>query len=168
LPARAAEWLWATQPEAWSRWRAGLITSWVAGVVGEARRIAPEVIVGVHLVPWGWDEYDGGQVRVVGQDAEALASLVDYVSPMTYAHMLRRDPQWVGQVTRGLAARVDVPVYPSIEVKESYRSEELTDAFFAAALDAALQKPSAGVVFWSWPPLAEQESKQSILARRGS
>jgi len=99
---------------------------------------------------------------------EALASLVDYVSPMAYAHMLHREPEWVGQVAGGLAARVDVPVYPSIEVKESYRSEELTDAFFKAALDAALQAPSAGVVFWSWPPLAEQESKQEILAHRGS
>jgi len=167
-PARAAEWLWAKQSEAWARWRVELITSWVEGVVREARRIAPEVLVGVHLVPWGWDEYDGGQVRVVGQDVEALASLVDYVSPMAYAHMLHRQPDWVGQVTRRLAARVDVPIYPSIEVRESYRSEELTDAFFEAALDAALEPPSAGVVFWSWPPLAEQDSKQEILARHGS
>ena len=167
-PARAAEWLWARQPEAWARWRVDLITSWVEGVVREARRIAPEVTIGVHLVPWGRDEYDGGQVRVVGQDLEALAALVDYVSPMCYAHMLHRDPEWVGRVARGLAARVDVPVYPSIEVKESYRTEELTGDFFETALDAALQPPSRGVVFWSWPPLAEQEAKQEILEHRGS
>ena len=165
---RTAEWLWAKQPEAWARWRVDLITSWVAGVVRAARRIAPEVIVGVHLVPWARDEYDGGPVRVVGQDVEALASLVDYVSPMAYAHMLHREPGWVRQVVRGLAARVEVPVYPSIEVKESYRSEELTGAFFETALDAALQPPSAGVVFWSWPPLTEQTPKQEILERRGS
>jgi len=165
-PARAAEWLWAKQSEAWARWRVDLITSWVEGVVREARRIAPEAIVGVHLVPWGRDEYGGGLVRVVGQDVEALAAIVDYVSPMCYAHMLHREPEWVGRMTRGLAARVDVPVYPSIEVKESYRSEELTGAFFETALDAALQPPSPGVVFWSWPPLAEQRPKQEILERR--
>ena len=74
----------------------------------------------------------------------------------------------MGEVTRELAARVDVPVYPSIEVKESYRSEELTGDFFQAALAAALRPPSRGVVFWSWPPLAEQEAKQEILGHRGS
>jgi hypothetical protein len=168
VPARAAEWLWARQSEAWARWRAGLVTKWVDEVAAEARRIAPEVAVGVHLVPWGPDEYDGGLVRVAGQDVEALASLVDYLSPMAYAHMLHREPEWVGEVTRELAARVDVPVYPSIEVKESYRSEELTGEFFQAALAAALRPPSRGVVFWSWPPLAEQEAKQEILGHRGS
>jgi hypothetical protein len=165
--ARAAEWLWENQSEVWARWRMGLITSWVEEVVREARRIAPEVIVGVHVVPWGRDEYDGGLRRVAGQDVEALASVVDYLSPMCYAHMLHREPEWVGEVAQDLAARVDVPVYPSIEVKESYRSEELSDAFFAAALRTALRPPSPGVVLWSWPPLAESESKRDILACRG-
>ena len=36
---------------------------------------------------------------------------------------------------------------------------------FEAALDAALAPPSDGVSFWSWPPLAEQDSKREILAR---
>jgi hypothetical protein len=85
---------------------------------------------------------------------------------MCYAHMLYRDPAWVGRVTRDLAARVTVPVLPSIEVKESYRREPLTAEFFAAALDQALASPSAGVVFWSWPPLSQDPAKQEILARR--
>ncbi len=38
-------------------------------------------------------------------------------------------------------------------------------AFFETALDAALQPPSRGVVFWSWPSLAEQRRKQEILER---
>jgi hypothetical protein len=165
-PRTAAEWLLDRQPETWTRWRAGLVTSWVEGVVREARRIAPGVKINLHLVPWGESEYENGPIRVAGQDVRVLAPLADYVSPMCYAHMLHRDPAWVGRVTRELAARVGVPVLPSIEVKESYRQEPLTDAFFAAALDAALAPPSAGVVFWSWPPLSEGRSKQGILSRR--
>jgi hypothetical protein len=80
--------------------------------------------------------------------------------------MLDRDPAWVGRVVRELAARVAVPVLPSIEVKESYRQEPLTKEFFAAALDTALAPPSGGVVFWSWPPLSEDEAKQEIVSRR--
>jgi len=86
---------------------------------------------------------------------------------MCYAHMLNREPGLVGEVAQDLAAGGDVPVYPSIEVKESYHSEELTDAFFAVALRAALRPPSRGVVFWSWPPLAGAGSKREILAHRG-
>jgi hypothetical protein len=163
----AAEWLFAHQREAWIRWRAELITSWVRNLTREARRIAPHTIVGVHVVPWGPDDYDDGLLRVAGQDVDALAPLVDYLSPMCYAHMLYREPDWVERVARELAGRVAVSVLTSVEVKESYRSEELTDAFFAAALRAALRPPSDGVVFWSWPPLAASESKRAILARRG-
>ncbi len=162
----AAEWLLAHEPERWTRWRAGLITSWVEGVAREARRLAPGVKINLHLVPWGESDYENGPMRVVGQDVRALARLVDYVSPMCYAHMLYRDPAWVGRVTRELAARVTVPVLPSIEVKESYRKEPLTKEVFAAALDEALAPPSAGVVFWSWPPLSEDTAKQEILSRR--
>ena len=165
-PRAAADWLLAHEPEKWTRWRAGLITSWVEGVAREARRIAPGVKINLHLVPWGESDYENGPMRVVGQDVPALARLADYVSPMCYAHMLYRDPAWVGRVTRDLAARVTVPVLPSIEVKESYRKEPLTKEFFAAALDEALAPPSAGVVFWSWPPLSEDAARQEILARR--
>jgi hypothetical protein len=165
-PRAAAGWLLDQQSEKWTRWRAGLVTSWVEGVVREARRVAPGVKINLHLVPWGEPDYQDGPMRVVGQDVRSLAPLADFVSPMCYAHMLHRDPAWVGQVTRELAARVAVPVLPSIEVKESYRPEPLTEAFFAATLDAALAPPSGGVVFWSWPPLSEDRAKQEVVSRR--
>ena len=164
-PGAAARWLFANHAPAWTRWRAGLVTSWVRDLVGEARRVKPDVLVGVHLVPWGRGDYDDGLLRVAGQDVEALAPLLDYVSPMCYAHMLYREPNWVSRVVGELAGRAGIPVLPSIEVKDSYRPEPLDEAFFGAALRAALAPPSRGVVFWSWPPLAEQRSKQEILVR---
>jgi hypothetical protein len=69
-------------------------------------------------------------------------------------------------VIRELAERVSTSVHPSIQVKEAYRSEELSEAIFEAALDAALTPPSDGVSFWSWPPLAELDSRREILVRR--
>ncbi len=162
----AARWLLARESEAWLRWRAELITSWVRDVAREARRVAPYSMVGVHVVPWGRQDYDDGLMRVAGQDVEALAPLVDYLSPMCYAHMPYREPGWIARVTRELAERVSTSVHPSIQVKEAYRSEVLPDAVFEAALDAALAAPSDGVSFWSWPSLAERESKRDALARR--
>jgi ribosomal protein S27AE len=165
-PRAAAGWLLANHADRWVRWRAGLVTSWVEGVVREARRVAPGVKINLHLVPWGESEYQDGPIRVAGQDVRALGPLADFVSPMCYAHMLHRDPAWVGRVVRDLDARVAVPVLPSIEVEESYRQEPLTREFFAAALDAALAPPSGGVVFWSWAPLSKDEARQEIVVRR--
>jgi hypothetical protein len=165
-PRAAAEWLFGNQPQKWIRWRAGLVTSWVEEVTREARRAAPGVRINLHLVPWLESDYQDGPMRVAGQDLRALAPLADYVSPMCYAHMLYREPAWVGRVTREMAARVSVPVLPSIEVKASYREEPLTREFFAAALDAALEPPSAGVVLWNWPQLSEEKAKQEVVARR--
>jgi hypothetical protein len=68
-PPRAAEWLLAHQREAWIRWRAGLITSWVRDLARAAHRIAPHMTVGVHVVPWGPGDYDDGLLRVAGQGA---------------------------------------------------------------------------------------------------
>jgi len=163
----AARWLLANETDAWTRWRAALVTSWVSDLVREARRVEPDVVVGAHLVPWGRRDYDDGLLRVAGQDVEALGRLLDYVSPMCYAHMLRREPSWIARVAEEFARRTDVPVLPSIEVARSYREEELDDAFFAAALRAALAPPSDGVVLWSWPRLAESPSRREILLRRG-
>ena len=165
-PRAAAEWLFENRPEKWIRWRAGLITSWVVEVTREARRLAPGVKINLHLVPWTDSDYENGPIRVAGQDVQALAPQADFLSPMCYAHMLYREPAWVGRVTRELAARVSVPVLPSIEVKESYRQEPLTDAFFTAALGAALAPPSGGVVFWNWPYLSQERAKQELVTRR--
>ena len=79
--------------------------------------------------------------------------------------------QWAGAVAIIALSTIAsgsgaVLAHPSIQVKEAYRSEVLPDALFEAALDAALAPPSDGVSFWSWPPLAEQESKRDVLARR--
>jgi hypothetical protein len=162
-PTSAATWLFAHERAAWIRWRAELISSWVRDLVAEARGAMPGVVIGVHLVPWTKGEYDKGLLRVAGQDVRALGSLVDYVSPMCYAHMLRREPAWVGRVVRELAEQTRATVVPSIEVTESYRKERLDEAFFTTALRSALAPPSTGVVFWSWPPLAAEPSKQEIL-----
>lgn len=164
-PEAAARWLLAHQREAWLRWRAGLVTSWVRDLARRARRVAPFSWVGIHVVPWGEGDYGDGLMRVAGQDVEALGPLVDYLSPMCYAHMLHRDPSWVARVTRELAGRTRVPVHPSLQVSQAYREDALTDAFFKATLEAALAPPSDGVSFWSWPPLAERESRREMLRR---
>ena len=111
---------------------------------------------------------------VVSQDIAAIGPLVDYLSPMCYAHMVKQTPDWIRSVVRdvqdqaaspvtqgdgGTSAR---PVIPSIQVKEDYITGDADPGQFSDYLKAALEPPSQGVVFWSWETLAADEAKMKI------
>ncbi len=147
----AAAWIAANAAEEWIRFKCDTITSMVEAIVSAVREIEPDILINIHIVPWRTNDYDGAITRIAGQDRAALGGLADYLSPMAYSFMLHRPPEWVASVVEELDWVADCPVLPSIQVASAYREgESLTAAEFEAALRAALEPPSAGVVFWSW------------------
>jgi hypothetical protein len=57
-------------------------------------------------------------------------------------------------------------VLPSIQVAPAYyREEELSPEEFEADLRAALEPPSAGVVFWKWDDIAADPAKAAVVRR---
>ena len=124
----------------------------------------PEILVNLHVVPWRSEDYDGAITRIVGQNRSALGDLADYLSPMCYSFMLHRDAAWIGSVVQDLAAQSSCPVLPSIQVASAYRDGEVFGSVeFEAAVRAALEPPSAGVVFWSWDHIEADEQKADII-----
>ncbi|HEY7514794.1 MAG TPA: hypothetical protein VIC87_09965, partial [Vicinamibacteria bacterium] len=171
-PARAAEWIEGHQLEAWTDWKGRLVTSMAEEIVRRVHDARPETRVNVHLVPWRKDDFGGARRKVVAQDPTALATIADWLSPMCYSAMLHRDPWWIASVVKDLASVSSVPVLPSIQVKESYPGDlNLGPAEFEAALRAALEPPSAGVVFWSWDLIDKAPENEavirSLLSREG-
>ncbi len=60
----------------------------------------------------------------------------------------------------------DCPVLPSIQVAPAYREGEIfTGDEFEAALRAALEPPSAGVVFWSWDHIEADPERAEVIRR---
>jgi hypothetical protein len=60
----------------------------------------------------------------------------------------------------------DCPVLPIIQVSPVYREDEVfSGAEFEAALRAALEPPSAGVVFQSWDQVEAYPEKAEIIRR---
>jgi hypothetical protein len=128
-----------------------------------ARRTKPEIKINVHLVPWRTKDFNGAIRSIAGQDFSAIAPLVDYLSPMTYAHMVKQDPSWIHSVVKDVFQQTEGLVVPSIQVKEAYLKERLTPGEFKKSLSKALEPPSNGVVFWSWEQLKTEPEKKEIV-----
>jgi hypothetical protein len=165
-PQRAAAWIRANAAEQWVQFKTETITSMAVEVAEAARRIDPEILINVHMVPWRRDDYDGGATRIAGQDAAALSEVADLLSPMAYSFMLHRPPEWISSVVQDLDWVAGCPVLPSIQVSPAYREGEVfSSAEFEAALRASLEPPSAGVVFWSWDHIEADPERAEAIRR---
>jgi hypothetical protein len=162
-PADVAGWIDSHHRERFTQWRSDLITSFVAETVTEARRIKPGIRINLHAVPWRRTDFEGAIRTVAGQDFPALSAHLDFLSPMTYAHMVKREPSWVHAVVEDLAAQSRAPILPSIQVEKTYLETPLSAAEFAESLREALRPPSAGVVFWSWEALERAPEKKALI-----
>jgi hypothetical protein len=165
-PQRAAAWISSNAAEAWVHFKTETITSMAAEIAESVRQIDPEILINIHIVPWRRDDYGGAMSRVAGQDPAALSEFADYLSPMAYSFMLHRPPKWVASVVEDIDWVADCPVLPSIQVSPAYREgEAFLGAEFEAALRAALQPPSAGVVFWSWDHVEADAERAKVIRR---
>jgi len=165
-PAQAAAWIEAKHLEAWTRWKCQVISSMVEDVAGRVRKARPGLQVNLHAVPWRRDDFGGALRKVVAQDVPTLSRMTDLVSPMCYSAMLRREPAWIASVVKDFAAQSSSPVLPSVQVKEYYPGDRTLDAAeFEACLRAALEPPSAGVVFWSWDLIEKAPENRRVIKR---
>jgi hypothetical protein len=142
--SNVARYIQANHLERWTNWKSGLITSMVEEIALEVRRLQPGIQVNVHTLPWRRDDF-GGAVRIVGgQDMPALSTLADFLSPMTYHHMVKQTPDWIHSVVEDLSDQTGGQVLPSIQVSK-------------------LQPPSRGVLFWSWDELEKDPVKLAVV-----
>ncbi len=165
-PQRAAAWIEANAADQWVRFKTETITSMAEEIADAVREVDPEILINFHIVPWRRDDYDGAIASVAGQDPSAMGEIADLLSPMTYSFMLHRPPEWVASVVEDLDWVADCPIVPSIQVGTAYREgEDFSAAEFEAALRAALEPPSAGVVFWSWDHIEAEPAKAEVIRR---
>jgi len=164
VPEKSA-WILENHPEEWIRWRCDLITSMVQEIAEAAREVKPGILINVHLVPWAEHEFGGAIKTVAGQDIRALSELSDYLSPMTYAHMVKQDPPWIHAIAEDVYMQTGANVLPSIQVDNAYLDTELDEQEFEDSLEEALKPPSHGVVFWSWASLSESQEKRKVVQK---
>jgi hypothetical protein len=165
-PQRAAAWIESNASDQWVRFRAATIASVVTEIVEGVRYVDPEIMINLHMVPWRKDDFDGARLRVAGQDPAVLSSRADLLSPMAYSFMLHRPPEWITSVIRDFDRAANCPILPSIQVSPAYREDEVFPIDeFEAALRAAIEPPSAGVVFWSWDHIEADSGRAEVIRR---
>jgi hypothetical protein len=165
-PAAAATWIRAHAADEWVRFKTETISSLAWEIIQAVRAVKTDIRINLHTVPWRSDDFDRAITRIVGQDRATLGRIADYLSPMCYSVMLRRPPEWIASVVRDTAAVGDCPVLPSIQVAPHYRTDAtFSGGEFEAAVRAALEPPSAGVVFWSWDDIAADPEKAAVIRK---
>ncbi len=162
IPERA-DWILENQEKAWTTWRCQLITSMAKAIAEAAREEKPDILVNIHLVPWGKEDFDGAIQKVAGQDMKALSEFSDLLSPMCYAHMLKQPPSWVHHIVEDIYMNTGHRVLPSIQVGKAYLDTEFELDEFKQTLEAALEAPSSGVVLWSWERLLAEPAKVDLF-----
>lgn len=158
-----AAWIHANAQEAWIAFKTNTITSFVAEVVAAIKAVDAEIKINVHAVPWRQADFDDAAKRIAGQDFGALAQIVDVISPMCYAKMLEREPVWISSVVDDIAAQVDMTstmIIPAFQVRgDMYVEGPVTIEEFSAYMRESLRGSSAGVAFWPWEQLTDEQKE---------
>jgi hypothetical protein len=162
---KRANYILTNHQDDWTRFKIQTITSWVSEITTALRKTDPALRFNLHLVPWRKTDFEGAIHQIAGQDAGELGSLVDFISPMCYSHMVKRPPGWIHEVVSDLDSESAGQILPSIQVSTAYRKKPFPVDAFRNALQAALELPSAGVIFWSWEALEKEPGKLKVVKR---
>lgn len=154
-----AQFLLQNYPAQWHDYRTDLIASMVREITDKVREVKPGTLFNLHAVPWREHDFEGAVLTVAAQDLNKISPYVDFISPMCYSHMLRRDAEWISSVVRDMDRRVPGKILPSIQANESGDNYAFSIDQFDESVRQSLRAPSLGVVLWSWP-LLEQDQRR--------
>ncbi|MBN2280575.1 MAG: hypothetical protein JXQ65_08345 [Candidatus Marinimicrobia bacterium] len=158
-PESFYHWVYSQKQEEWINWKSDLITSMVQELVAAAKEIKPDILINLHIVPWRKADFGNARELVLGQNLKELAKYCDYLSPMTYAHMIGQSPDWISSIVQEMADETECKILPSFQVSRCYREEEIDINLFQQYRHYTLQYPSSGFVYWSWERLSEEQKK---------
>ncbi|MBQ0165851.1 MAG: hypothetical protein KBT02_01925 [Treponema sp.] len=146
-------------------WRTGVISSTVKKCSQAAHAAKSDIRTGVHIVPWKTDMFGGALEGVLGQDLSELSNYVDFLAPMTYQHMIHQPPEYISELVTNHRKTINdrIPVIPSVQIKEIYRTDVLARDEFRKAIQEALRSSTGGLSFYQWTDIAESKESFDII-----
>jgi hypothetical protein len=162
--SQKADWVMRKYSDAWNAYRCDLIATMVRDLSEQAREVKPGLTINVHIVPWRYGDFGEANIRVAAQDLKKISPYADYVSPMCYSQMLKRDAVWIADVVADMNKRSPGMILPSIQVYPYYIDSPFTATDFRQCVEEALKPPSRGVVFFSWPLFEKDSSRMKVVS----
>ena len=164
-PSEFANWILNNRRKEWTKWKNKTITSAAERLIIKAKEINPKIKTGIHVLPWLPHDYEGGIESIAGQDIHKLSAFTDFLSPMCYASICRRESEWINIVVNSHSKNSITSVIPSIQVNEAYDEGIVSNKRFEKDMKEALKFPSSGILIWSWETLLKSKMKQRILTK---
>ena len=156
-----ARWILDNRLDDWTKWKCFQITSFCKEVKEISVSLKPEVRLGIFSVPWREDQFDGGILKIVAQDFEALAQYIDLFSPMVYHLMCGFPLIWIREYSLYLKDKTKRAVVPIVQaVDEPSKIDNLEDI-----LKTALDERLDGVIVFHTQAVFEDKTKIEALKR---
>lgn len=156
-------WIKEFASEKWKVWKCNIINNTVKMLIKQIKEISKDINLGAHIVPWLEQDFNNAIENVMGQDISALAEYFDFISPMAFSHMLKKEPAWINNVVSKMNDKTKIKITPCIQVDKCYLEKELSIEEFKDSLKKAFAQPSQGAIFFYWGMLKNNTAKKNIL-----
>jgi uncharacterized lipoprotein YddW (UPF0748 family) len=158
------EWISAHPGCTWEDWRESVITSFACEVRDTVKKVNPKIsfscstwTVGkgrtrTFLTPegegYGWRQ---------GQDFRQLAEIADYLRPMLYSCMLRRDAQWIADMTRlavgNASGKTRIVAGVALTIEEEWKTCHIPANELPGIVEGIREAGAGGIALFSYVSL---------------
>ncbi|MBN2617853.1 MAG: hypothetical protein JXR64_06010 [Spirochaetales bacterium] len=146
----------------WDKWKEFTyrkITQSIEKIVSAIKEIDNNIVITIHVVPWFEGEFNFSRKNILGQNIIDFKKLANFISPMCYSPMLRRDNKWILDIVEEFYNLTESNILPAIQISPMYGTEKLSDIQFKIMVESALGGNSDGAVIWPWELLTKQQLK---------
>jgi hypothetical protein len=104
-PVASAELISANHREAWRDWKCDETVKTVGLIKSRLAAIKPDIKVVINTLPFFLHDFDNAVEEVFGQSPSRLRKVTDVFEVMAYHQILRRGPNWTGEISSDVNRR---------------------------------------------------------------
>ncbi|MCD6384260.1 hypothetical protein J7M23_00640 [Candidatus Sumerlaeota bacterium] len=152
-----AEHIYNTYADKWVEWKTRVIADYCQEVVNAVKSESPQTQTFFQLV--AVDEMLPSPFTtewLTGQNAQRLASIVDFLSPMLYHNVLEQKPEWVIRTVHNLAKKTEGTLLPTIQISDRFAGLSLkTEEIIRLIENLTLQPQVNGIAMFHFGALVD-------------
>jgi hypothetical protein len=145
-----AKWIKDNLLKEWADWKCNVIEQRLSELVAIVKHYDENILIGLKILPWSENDFNGAIRSIAGQDAEMLSKYVDVFIPMTYSHMLKRKPSWINDITSEIHIKTKKQVLANIQIEKTYLKEDVLEEEFLDMMKYGNMPPSNGVILFHY------------------
>ncbi len=110
-----SRWIYEKHLSRWIDFKCSIITQFINTVKKSILEIKPSLKLGIFMIPWKNDDYNGAIKSIAGQNIDNVKNIVDYISPMVYHKSLGNNENWLADILQYFKNKAGEKVFPIIQ-----------------------------------------------------